>query len=864
MNKMWYLSLLTILCLSAYGAEDYVWIEGESMSKGDLSDKHHNVSRHKNLSGGVSFGSNDAKIRKAEWDFEMPASGEWHVYVRKFWKHGPFKWRVNGGEFQELTKKKTQLLDNMGLGREHQGINWVFLGRAEFKKGSNNLYIESLEDKGAFVIDCFCISKNPFEPSGLKKPGEKLGLADKGTWAFEPDYDSFEKEDALGLRSLNEKRAGESGYISSNSDGQFVDGKGKEIRFWCTQGGLHRGPGTEALRNHAKHLAKRGINMYRHHGHFNADAKGDPMATRESEIDAAQKMVAVMAEEGIYSTVSLFWATHSEGGKNWGIKAHNGGKLTGLVFWHPDMQKIYRKWWKDVLTRPNPYHPKKTPLGKDPALAIIQLQNEDSLFFHTIKSYGKDKAKLALMQSYFDKWLKEKGYPATKINLKLWELDNPKDEHCYTMQFFAETMYNFNRDTQEYLRKELGCKALINAGNWKTANQTKLLDLERWSYTANEVIGNNRYVNGNGDNGGKPHFSPTGRQGYQVNVGDTFQDHSCLTFPRKLATNAKLVKGHPYIISESTWVAPMSYQSEGPFLIAAYSSLTGMDCYYWFALGSIGYDKGIKKWQAANPAMMGGWPAASLMFRKGYIKQGEPAVYEERALEGDMWKLRSPIIVEEAGFDANRDASVSPLSSVKSGVPALAYLVGPVEVKYDGNPKNSKVADFDQYIKGDVVTSITGELSYDKATGLCTLDAPKAQGVTGFLSKAGQVNTADLSIDSKNDYATVLAVSVDGEDLSKSKKVFLQITTVCRPYGWKESPATMKGGIKAKKIDSVGQAPYNVWDTKMSITLNNRKLKTATLLDENLYPTDKTVEVKSSGGKLSMTLPNNAMYIMLE
>jgi hypothetical protein len=39
-------------------------------------------------------------------------------------------------------------------------------------------------------------------------------------------------------------------------------------------------------------------------------------------------------------------------------------------------------------------------------------------------------------------------------------------------------------------------QALINAGNWRTADQVVLDDVERWSYTANEVLAKNHYFGG--------------------------------------------------------------------------------------------------------------------------------------------------------------------------------------------------------------------------------------------------------------------------------------------------------------------------------------------------------------------------------
>ena len=43
------------------------------------------------------------------------------------------------------------------------------------------------------------------------------------------------------------------------------------------------------------------------------------------------------------------------------------------------------------------------------------------------------------------------------------------------------------------------------------------------------------------------------------------------------------VVGHPFIISESLWVPPNRYEAEGPLIVAAQSSLTGLDVFFWFA-----------------------------------------------------------------------------------------------------------------------------------------------------------------------------------------------------------------------------------------------------------------------------------------
>ena len=98
-------------------------------------------------------------------------------------------------------------------------------------------------------------------------------------------------------------------------------------------------------------------------------------------------------------------------------------------------------------------------------------------------------------------------------------------------------------------------------------------------------------------------------------------------------------------------------------------------------------------------------------------------VYEQRAL-ADLWCRRMPIIAEDAGYDPNRDQGhLSKESHVKDGVNPLAFLVGPVVVKYGGDPAQSRAVDLSQYLHEDqkVIRSITGQLHMDYGRGGVTL-----------------------------------------------------------------------------------------------------------------------------------------------
>ena len=54
---------------------------------------------------------------------------------------------------------------------------------------------------------------------------------DPGAWAFQPARDEFRPDALLDLRSLNEKQAGESGFVKVDAAGDFLLGNGAPVRF---------------------------------------------------------------------------------------------------------------------------------------------------------------------------------------------------------------------------------------------------------------------------------------------------------------------------------------------------------------------------------------------------------------------------------------------------------------------------------------------------------------------------------------------------------------------------------------------------------------------------------------------------------
>ncbi|MGF1496905.1 MAG: hypothetical protein ACFB8W_08805 [Elainellaceae cyanobacterium] len=717
-----------------------------------------------------------------------------------------------------------------------------------------------------------------------------LGISAQPTWAFEPAVDTYDERSQLDLRFLNEATAGETGFVQLSADGRdFAKGDGSPIRFWAVNSSVWERSPTD-LPDHARFLAKRGVNMVRWHGHLPTQKEGAALEDiNEIERDHLWQMVAAMRQAGIYLTLSPYYAKWTAAQPQWPVP-RSSDDFHGLLFFDPTLQAAYQDWLRSLLLPENPYT--GIPLKDDPAIAIIQLQNEDSLLFWTLESIeGEDRQMLCRQ---FGDWLTEKygstaavqaAWADTELDgddwqqstpqlYPVWQLTQPPPRNRGEAQrladqteFLTTRMRQFNADTVRFLREEIGAQQLINAGNWKTASVERLNDAERYSYTATDVIGVNRYYNGGRHEGE--------HRGWAIVNGDRFTDQSILTHPAELPVNLKQVAHHPMIISESSWVPPLSHQSEGPFLVSLFQSLTGVDGFYWFNTGEVqwrspssanGFKPSLGKWVINTPELIGNFPAAALMYRRGYIQRGDPVVQEHRRLE-ELWQRRSPRLWETQSFDPNRDDASRETAATTTAVSPLAFLVGPVEVTYDSNEATA-IADLSPYLdlQNRTVESNTGEISWNYGDGICTLNAPKAQGMTGFLNRVGSLSLADLEIISTNDYATVLAVAMDDQPLASSQQILVQTGTIARSTGWTQQPITWEDDDgnthEGYEVTDYGEAPWQVAANRITLTLRNPTVQTATALDMNGLPL-QTVPLERRGDRVTFTLPPNGKYFML-
>ena len=96
------------------------------------------------------------------------------------------------------------------------------------------------------------------------------------------------------MRSLNEKVAGQSGFVRLSPDGDsFVLGDGTPARFWGVSVDANSARIADDLAHHARFLAKRGVNMVRWYQELRSRAKISRITDVDAKsIDATWKFVA--------------------------------------------------------------------------------------------------------------------------------------------------------------------------------------------------------------------------------------------------------------------------------------------------------------------------------------------------------------------------------------------------------------------------------------------------------------------------------------------------------------------------------------------------------------------------------------------
>lgn len=861
-------------CLWAAGQE-YVWFEAEDAG-GD---------RHEALSEGAMVWRQPGTHLQRK--ITIPTPGTYTLWVRKFWNPQEIRWRVGEGEWVNVpARAPLQDVIDLAPGRR---VGWFPAGQMVLSAGETVFEMEVTDDSRTTAYDCFLLTKEPFLPRGKLKPDEKLALDVGGWFAFDPGIDTF-KESPMDLRWLNEREAGENGFISVRGD-EFIHSKtGRPIRFWAVNTGNEMARRSNAeIDQFARFLAKRGVNLVRLHGPIYKGSGENFDRIDTAYVERLHYLIAALKREGIYSCLSIYFPLWVKlGPENRDFPGYNGQHPFGLLYFNEKFQELYRSWWKYLLITPNPYT--GLALRDDPAVAMAELVNEDSLFFWTFNPGNGERSNVPepqrqILEKRFGEWLLERypkrtleqirevewgglatphdDFTAGRVGIRpLWSIAHertPRDRD--TARFLAEVQRDFYRKAYSYLKEDLGFQGLVSASNWQTASAKYLGPIDKWTNTCTDFMDRHGYFGGR-------HVGEAA--GYSIREGQRYKDRSALFFRAsdgmKEDYNNPLFDiayaGQPSVISEVGWTLPNRFRAEFPVLAAVYGTLQGSDAIFHFAANEPVWGGLPRKFGLQTPTQMGQYPATAFLFRQGLLKKA-PAVVQLQLSVDDILNLKGTPVPAPQNFDELRSADIPPggMMPVTNALDPLAFLVGSVKVDFltEGEP-HSQVMDLSPYLRRQEkkAKSLTGELEWDWDRGLVTIHGPAAQGMTGFLSKAGKVELPDVVLESPMEYGSILLVPLDGQPLVNSGKILLQVMSEERPHRWETADSDAEG---LRAITNTGEPPLLIKELEGHVALKRKDaagLK-VTVLDVNGYPTGDSF---SHGEGIS--LQRDKFYYLIE
>lgn len=735
-------------------------------------------------------------------------------------------------------------------------------------------------------------------------PPSAAHLDPNGTdyWDWQPNRPApADSAPLVDLRQRNERVAGASGWVRRHGD-KIVLGNGQPVRFWGVNS-TGNAPLPE-LAAHANALAARGVNLIRIHGGASKsllDFRSERLdAVNRAVIDQMHKAVVASRQAGIYTFVSnSFFIIQMKVKASYGLEGYTQAWLDahpqehvpfGLVFLNDRFRGAFKGWLREFATAENSYDEKRTPLARDRSVAVIELLNEDNLFFYTFKPESWPEEQRVLAGRKFHAWLAAKyrtaadddatatiarvvagwatplagddlpGRTLALANASQMGTSRAARRMADQIEFLAHVQREWHAEMTALLR-DAGFRGLVSPSNWTTAHPPLLLDLEHETYRQGDLIDRHAY------------FAPVIAQEkikHRIGVGDTFLGFSTLVQPASSPTNVRQVAGFPSSLSEFAWVNYNAAGVEAPLMAAAYFSLVDFDVPIWFALGPQLWSETLAKWTVGRPSVLGQFPGAALLFRRGDVAEA-PVVVREGRTPASIHRREAARIMPPRGFDSTRDDPARRAAGdggAGGAIDPLAMMVGKVEVDFDTDedvvsPRLAECIDR----PNRRVRSITGELVSDWQTGLMTIDTARSQGVTGFLASAGRTELRDVIFESANTVGALLAISLDDRPLAQATEILLQAGALDRPTGFATDPVklTWAGADYAgQRVRAMGKPPWQVQRIQATATLKGMagRFASALVLDEQ-FRARGAITGQPSGADLVVPLPADAMYVLV-
>lgn len=884
-------------------AREALWIEGEDYSSSSFN--RHGWYQNSNIQkdllspgepGGPSGAwhchySSSGNPATATYTFTIEEGGQYTWWIRL----NPFRNKNGGAQYSyryhstrsawtqwqtlDVSEARDSMIDLVDPGIDIRFIAWSFGDNLQLSKGDYELQIRLSpgpgDEENHGGIDVLAFVNFPWAPTGITPPQTETPPAKPGDWfTLMAGPDAFSPDSITDMSHLFEKPAGGRGFVQRQGD-SFVFQDGTPVKFWGINASMTET--VEGQEQQARFYAKHGINMVRQHPVQSVlgslERHRNTWRFNPERLDQWDRWFSILKENGIYMTWSIFY--HHVVLPDEGIDPllyqelppqGAGRDCYGMATFIEEYQDSQWRYARLLLEHVNPY----TGLAykDDPALALVEARNEDSVFFHNPLGdgfvRGLDKPHHgARLKTMWQQWVKNRYQNNTAIaqawrsglrttttrngdgsirsrpdsvnETKMyiyaaWEMEKDGPNWRKTqerrrlgdfIQFLAEMQRSSYLTYQQRLR-DLGYQAVVVSTAWKAGGPAASA-ANLWTDDALEAIDRHNYSGG-------------GAGGHNITIGNVNND-THLDKPGRAILSSGLwqVEDKPFIMTEWTQKPPNQWKAEITPLMAFYGmGLQGWDALYHFAGSRSMMGNGwpsMRSYVTETPHYLGQFPALARAVYWEHIEEG--ALTAARRLATAEAFTGTDILDQtygQVGYDENELLA-------QGDTPVEALAIGRVTLKLeDGQPPSQAASLTPGWNKRrETVSSNTGQLTWDYGNRVVSIHSEKTQGVVGFaLGRA--FDLPGVHIDNiETRFISLLFTPLDNHSLVASKHILITALAQDKQLG------TVYNSSGTELLEA-GGPPLLLEPVQATITMKGPSITQVRVVDVQGVPTDQNVE----------------------
>lgn len=691
------------------------------------------------------------------------------------------------------------------------------------------------------------------------------------TWyEFHPDAD-FSKPSEIGMEDWIDAPAGKFGRIERKADQLLYNGK--PVKLW----GLNlcygaTAPEKDLADRRSRFYPRYGINAVRLHkfadgpGWAGIQSKDSCVEFDAAALDRMDYQVAQFKKAGLYILLSAHFGALKLGPAERNIVpfleelgAFNDERRIvtphSAIHYSPELQQVQIRQMVNLLTHKNPHT--GLSYAEDPAIAFVEIINEQSILFYTSMAPLKASPTLrAQVAKRFCDWLRTKyatheklvwawgdkafdgfendGFPKVGERLdkdNILPLGNPwyfdpaqldgsqsfrKRRLLDTMRFLYEQQNEFYDRFVAAVRKA-GYAGQIVASNWQAGRAISHYYNLHSDWRIGTIDRHNYFGGGDGN---------------RINAATMLR----IAGSGILSSGMQQVADRPFMLSEWIHETPNEWGVEGPPILGAYGmGLQGWDVSFMFQNGdnaSFSDRIGRDRWDVTAPNVLGVFPAVARQVHRGDVAVSPvtaPVFVDLSSLENG-----------KLGFQDQVDQQYDIKTFGSDAVPAAALAAVRCVVEFVDAYRPTPGFDLSKYSTDGTIVSGTGQLRWTqgldkKPAGFFTINTPGTRAVVGFAEGKKQ-ELGSVRIEPQSRFAAIY-VSAKQKDKTIETAPCLLITAIAR---------ARNTGMKVFNDDRIldkGKGPILMEPVKARIELPKRPGATVILLDHNGRRTDKSLRL---------------------